>query len=221
MVNRPAGGARSKRHERAPLDWYLDDVEHVAPLFDRIDFGDSLIWDPCCGRGNILDVAQARGHLTFGSDLVERADPFRPSPRAAIRKRHAFEVDDFLVRDHLPSTGGRPLSIVCNPPYGYVDNIAERIIRKALTLPIYRAAFVVPIAFLSSNERWEFFARQFKPSHVAVLSDRPTMPPGHLAAQMATPFRGGMADYVWIAYRPPHRWRTETIWLPGPRTPGA
>jgi hypothetical protein len=35
--------------------------------------------------------------------------------------------------------------------------------------------------------------------------------------EMARPFDGGMADYVWLVFTRPHRWRTETVWLePGP-----
>jgi hypothetical protein len=31
----------------------------VEQLLSAIDFGDDLIWDPCCGAGNVLDVASA------------------------------------------------------------------------------------------------------------------------------------------------------------------
>ena len=37
-----------------------------------VDFGDDLIYDPCCGGGNILDVAKRYGHPTIGSDVIDR-----------------------------------------------------------------------------------------------------------------------------------------------------
>jgi hypothetical protein len=200
MVNRPAGGARSKRYEREPYDWYCEPAWSVRALFERIDFGDDLIWDPACGRGNVLDMAKERGHLTFGSDVVDR------------HAKHTFKRGDFLTMERPPSTKGRALSIVTNPPYSYKPDIAEAFIRKAMTLPIRRAAFLVPIAFLCSDTRWRLFERDFKPSHVAVLSQRPSMPPGSTVTD-ATEFKGGMADYVWIVWTAPHRWKTQTIWL--------
>lgn len=207
VVNRPAGGARSERHPREPHDWYCENATPVEQLFDAIDFGDDVIWDPSCGRGNILDVASRRGHRVIGSDLFDRRN---------VSRRHPWFRADFLRlgADGVPRTGGRRLSIINNPPYSYIGDICEAFIRRALELPVFRAAFVVPIAFLASNERWRFFQREFKPSHIAVLSERPSMPPGSTVTEF-TEFKGGMQDYVWVIYTAGngHRWRTETIWL--------
>lgn len=210
MVNRPAGGARSKRHERAPLDWYVEPERAVEQLFHAIDFGNDLIWDGCCGRGTVLDVADRYGHETFGSDMARRGC------------RHPFELGDILKFHSLPdpirARPGRPLSYVSNPPYGYVDNIAEHIMRHVVSrFDPRRAAFLVPIAFLASEGRHKLFTADLRPSHVCVHSDRITCPPGHLIDQMARPFDGGMADYVWVVFTRPHRWKTELLWLkPGP-----
>lgn len=202
MVNRPAGGARSERYEREPYDWYCENEKPVRQLMDALDFGDDLIWDPSCGRGNILDVAKGRGHPTFGSDIIDR------------HPRHKFQRGNFLLISKPPSPKDRALSIINNPPYSYVPDIAESFIRKALDMPIRRAAFLLPIAFLSSQERWRFFREEFKPSHIAILSERPSMPPGSTVNEY-TEFKGGMADYVWVIYSSGngHRWRTETIFL--------
>lgn len=211
MVNRPAGGARSERHEREPFDWYCEDRRPVDQLMDAIDFGDDLIYDPSCGRGNILDVAKRRGHPTIGSDLFDRYC-VRLESRAS--ERHRFFHADFLTLKRPPSPGDRALSIINNSPYSYKEGIAERFIRKALEFPIRRAAFVVPIAFLCSDERYRFFNHEFRPSHIAILSERPSMPPGSTLTRY-TKFKGGMGDYIWIIYTAGngHRWRTETIWL--------
>lgn len=207
MVNRPAGGARSIKHPREPYDWYCEDQPPVRQLFERISFADpggppDMIWDPSCGRGNILDVAKQFGHPTVGSDIIDR------------HPRHTFQRGNFLLRGKPPLCPGRALSIVNNPPYSYIEGIAESFIRKALEYPIRRAAFLLPIAFLASAERWRFFDREFRPSHIAILSERPSMPPGSTVTA-ATEFKGGMADYVWIIYTAGngHRWRTETIFL--------
>ncbi len=200
MVNRPAGGDRSKRWEREPYDWYVDPPFCTQQLMERISFGDDLIYDPSCGRGTILDVAKARGFQTFGSDIIDR------------HPRHDFKRGDFLQLQQLPPLRGRGLSIINNPPYSYIEDIAEKFMRHAVELPINRAAFLVPIAFLCSASRWRLFHQDFNPSHIAILSERPSMPPGS-QWYVGHDHKGGMQDYVWIVFTAPHRWRTQTIWL--------
>lgn len=214
MVNRPAGGARSKRWERSPYDFYCEAPRVVEQLFHGlaahgVSFDDDLIWDPCCGRGNVLDVAERYGHPTHGSDIIDR------------HARHRFTRGNVLQLSKTPGAAGRATSLISNTPYSYEDDIAERIIVHALeTFSVRRAAFIVPIAFLASQDRW---ARtrllRRRPSHVCIYRERHTMPPGHLIDQMERPFQGGMADYCAVVWTRPHRWRTETVWLPPGRFP--
>jgi hypothetical protein len=209
MVNRPAGGARSVRHKREPHDWYCEDARPVDQLMDAVDFRDDLIFDPTCGRGNILDVAKRRGHATVGSDLFERRCGVTGS---LVSARHPFSRGNVMQLRRPPSPAGRALSVMNNPPYSYEDDIAERIIRRVLGWPYRLAAFLVPIAFVCSNDRWIFFSHEHPPLHVAVLSERPSMPPGPTLTP-ATEFKGGMADYIWLIYRYGHQGPTTTIWL--------
>ncbi len=210
MVNRPAGGARSQKWERSPYDWYRESQRVVEQLFHGLadagcSFGDDLIYDPCCGMGNILDVAKRYGHPTFGSDIVDR------------HPRHRFMRGSILTQiAAMPKLEGRNTSIICNPPYSYEADIAERIITRVLeAFPVRRAAFILPIAFLASQDRWgPKRMMRWKPSHTCIYRERHTMPPGHLIDQMAKPFDGGMADYCALVFTRPHRWRTETVWLP-------
>lgn len=209
MVNRPAGGDRSKQWDRAPYDWYRESPRAVEQLMHGVEFGDDLIWDPCCGGGNVLDVAKRYGHPTIGSDVVDRY------------ARHKFFRGNILNQvSAMPKMDGRATSVICNPPYSYEKNIAEKIIVTVLErFQTRRAAFIVPIAFLASQDRWtgNKFAGQWHPSHIGIYRERHTMPPGHLIDQMENPYGGGMADYAVIYFCRPHRWRTETIWL----TPGS
>lgn len=204
MVNRPAGGDRSKKWERAPYDWYRDGPKVSQQLMAGIDFGDDLIWDPCAGTGQILDTAKAWGHPTFASDIVDR------------KPRHPFRRGNILGQiTAMPKMEGRETSVICNPPYSYEKDIAERIIVHILeTFPVRRAAFILPIAFLAGQERWGRILPKFRPSHTCIYRERHTMPPGALIDQMASPFEGGMSDYCALAFTRPHKFRTETIWLP-------
>lgn len=209
MVNRPAGSDRSKKWERSPYDFYRESPRVVQQLMHGVDFADDLIWDPCCGTGNVLDVAKSYGHPTIGSDIINR------SPR------HKFIRANILTQiPRMPVQSGRATSIISNTPYSYEEDIAERIISVCLErFNVRRAAFIVPIAFLASQDRWKNnqFAGRWKPSHTCIYRERHTMPPGHLIETMASPYEGGMADYAAVVFTRPHRWRTETIWLtPGP-----
>lgn len=171
--------------------------------------GPDLIWDPCCGVGNVLDVAARYGHETFGSDLVDRGP------------RHRFAVRDILRCTETPRHPRVQTSVISNTPYSYEDEIAERVISRVLEChAVHRAAFIVPIAFLASQDRWgPGRLLRWRPSHVCLYRERHTMPPGHLIHQMAKPFDGGMADYAVVVFTRPHRWRTEALWLPPGRFP--
>ena len=214
MVNRPAGGDRSKKWDRTQFDWYRESPRVVEQLYHGLalngatfstDAGPDLIWDPCCGVGNILDVARRYGHPTVGSDIVDR------------HPRHRFFRANVLSQvKRAPSVPGRATSVVCNPPYSYEPEIAERIITTILdSFPVHRAAFIVPVAFINSQDRWgpRRLLRR-RPSHLCVYRERHTMPPGDKIDEMVSPFAGGMADYVALVWTRPHRWRTETVWLP-------
>ena len=217
MVNRPAGGARSKKWERAPYDWYREGPKVVEQLIHGLaahdcSFGDDLIWDPCCGAGNVLDVMKRYGHPTFGSDVVDR------------HPRHQFMRGNILTQiKRVPALAGRKTSAILNPPYSYEPDIAERIIERLLEFEgLHRVAAIVPIAFLASMERWsKTRLLRRRPSHVGIYRERPTMPPGHLIHEMERPYEGGMADYCAVVFTAPHRWRTELVWLPPGTHPAA
>jgi hypothetical protein len=215
MVNRPAGGARSAKHLRAHLDWYVEPPRAVEQFFHGmaragVSFDDDLIWDGCCGGGTVLEVARRYGHEVFGSDREHRR-----GHRFPFLQHNILKLGQTPEAIRAAMARGRRLSYVSNPPYGYVKDIAEHIMRHVIeTFPVRRAAFLVPIAFLASEGRHRLFTRDIIPSHVCVHSQRVTCPPGDRIDQMADPFEGGMADYVWIVFTRPHRWRTQLVWLP-------
>jgi hypothetical protein len=213
VVNRPAGGPRSTKYERAPYDWYCESERAVEQIFAGLPdsdgqpfFADDLIWDPCCGRGNVLDVAKRWGHPTVGGDVVDR------------NARHRFIRGNVLNVTKAPRLPGRQTSVISNTPYHYEPNIAARIMEHLLQpqFDLRRLAFIVPNAFLAGQERWrgQKFQGRYRPSHTLIYTERHTMPPGHLMDTMKSPFEGGMADYAVVVFTRPHNWRTETIWLP-------
>lgn len=215
MTNRPANKNTAKEWDRAPQDWYRESPRAVEQLFHGLaqhgcrfeseDGVKDLIWDPCAGGGNVLDVAARYGHPTIASDIVDR------------HPRHRFFRANVLSQvSKAPTLPGRATSIICNSPYSYEAEIAERIITHCIeSFNVRRMAFILPIAFAASQDRWgPRRLLKFRPSHLAIYRERHPMPPGHLIDTMAKPYAGGMADYIVLVWTRPHRWRTETVWLP-------
>lgn len=170
---------------RDPHDWYCEGPEPVESLFDYLDIqGD--VYDPCCGRGNIPDVARARGHSIAATDLIDRG-----------YTRLATTHDFF----DLSFDGVTFANIIFNPPYSYQKQICENFIRKSLTLATQRVCALVPVTFLGSLERHTWFARECPPTQILFLSRRPSMPPGAKIAELgAQAFKNGKVNYCWLTY---------------------
>lgn len=193
-------------YEADPYQWYVEPEFSNSQLFDNMDFAGSLIWDPSCGKGTILDVAKERGYQTVGSDVVDR------------HPRHRFFRANYLTQTRFPKPDDRPLSIVCNPPYGTVEGVrymANRFVKKTLAeVDFYRAAFLVPIEFNCGQERFSEIYEKRPPSHVLFCCQRPSMPPGVELEKFGEGIRGdGMADYCWIVWTRGGPYRTHAIYM--------
>ncbi|MFH8652303.1 hypothetical protein ACH37Y_06260 [Sphingomonas paucimobilis] len=191
---------RATPYERAADDWYVEPQWCVEQLADAIAFEQrTIIWDPCCGRGTIPDAFRSKGYVAFGSDIVDRGGA------------HFLGAYDVLGPS-LPGAlaGFADVSAVTNPPF----KIAEAIARHLLAKPLRRVAILQQLSFLASRGRQSLFT-DYPPSDVLVLSQRPSMPPGHMIADMGDrAFRGGTTDFCWIVWTRPHDRETRTRWLP-------
>jgi hypothetical protein len=206
-------GKGGRKYPPDPHQYYREPRFAAEQVFDSLDFGGGMIWDPACGSGNILEVARDKGYRTFGSDIVDREE--RPP-------RHDFARSEFLKRRELPFAvrPGERLSIFCNPPYGRVGGVAnmgERFVRHALAHfaeRCYRLAFLVPIEFVAGQSRyWNIYSRR-RPSHVLIHCQRPSMPPGAAVAALGDKaFGEGMADYLTIVWTEGGPYRTELVFM--------
>jgi hypothetical protein len=218
---------QAEGYAQDPHGWYREPPECVDALFHRVDFRGALIWDPCCGTGNTLDVAKRHGHDTVGSDIVDRG------------ARHRFYRSNFLLATKWPQPGERPLSLVFNPPYNAPTGTTEGFILRALDLvPFDRMAVLVPANFPFGQDRYRELFGKHPPSHVAFLPKRPSMPPGaeveRLAAQ-GKDFKGGKVDFLWLIWTAGGPYQSAALWLdweppappslgrtrPGSRSPSA
>lgn len=194
---------QAEGYEQDEHAWYREPVSCVEQLFDAIHFNPGMVWDMSCGAGNILDVAKRRGFDTVGSDIVARG------------ARHPFYRQNFLTSTKWPTPRRGVLNIVNNPPFNVPPGAALSFIEKAIdTIPFDRAAFLLPIEFLAGQERYSRLFTKHPPSHVAICSQRPSMPPGkEVEALGDKAFKGGKADFCWIVLSAGGPYRTELVWL--------
>ncbi len=198
--------------DKSPLDWYVEESWLSDELIwaERQSIGSSqnfgAVWDPCCGFGNILKAFDAHGYSVFGSDLEPRGWHWLG----------AFEKQDFLGSGLIgPSVSS--FSIVANPPFSYQPGIAEAFCRRALSLATNKVAMLLPLKWLASQGRAKLFT-EHPPRTIYVLSERPSMPPGHLVAERGiAAFERGKMDFIWIVWDvriPTAVGETRTVWIP-------
>lgn len=200
------------KYPQDPHQWYREPKFTVEQIFDSLDLGGGVIFDPSCGKGNTLDVARARGYLTFGTDIVDRT---------MTDSRHGFRRANFLRLTSFPfDPGGRRVSILNNPPYGRVgdvSNMGERFVIHALDHFRERCehmAFILPIEFMAGQDRFFDIYERRKPRYSMICCQRPSMPPGAAVEDLGdAAYKGGMADYcvlVWTREPAPY---CETIFM--------
>ena len=186
---------KNSNYVRQEHDWYVEPDWCVEALADAEQFH-GAIYDPACGGGNILRVFNARGHHTYGTDIVCR-------PGGTKKRR------DFLC-DPSPFIDWRPDNIVTNPPYGnkgcarlglsirHHDD-SEQFVLRALGEARRKVAILQKVTWLGSQWRKPFFESTGL-SRVYVMSRRPSIPPG----DADVPASGGSTDYAWFVWDKGH-----------------
>ena len=179
------------------MDYYTEPAWASELLAGRERFM-GLVYDPACGSGNICKTFAARGHEVLGTDLAED----RPYGQGGV---------DFLDESWWPSFID---NIVCNPPYGGAK-VAEEFCRKALLLAKNKVCMFLPVAYLASSGRHDFFTNPLtQPQRILVLSNRPSCPPGAKLEVGDIKQAGGKTDYMWVVWTTKHATKpTEIHWL--------
>lgn len=206
-----------KGDDRHPWDWYQEDAWVTHRLCDFVDFEFDVTYiDPCCGSGTIPQALTDRGLAAFGTDKFRRTN----SP--LFLNEHDFLGDQMSLIEYW-----HPLSIVMNPPFSYQDGklvrgLAEKFVRKALSIATHKVAVLLPLKWLSSAGRYPLFS-EFPPT-IYILCERPSMPPGDKVEQLGprSAFKRGKIDYMWVVWdkRAPRMDQARTVWVP-PRSVGS
>jgi hypothetical protein len=166
---------------RDPLEWYVEELRATEQLLEVERFIGG-IWDPCCGQGNILEVALKAGYAVVGTDVVKRRDR------------------DFIQGgvDFLEQTEPRAPNVVMNPPF-FRGKGTEAFIRKALALVSGKVAAFVDLKFLAGAGRANGLWNEFPPHRIWIVTPRVSCPPGEWLAA-GNKAGGGTADWCWAVW---------------------
>lgn len=142
LGSRIAGG--NTAYSRSMSDFYPTPPECTIALLDhlRIPSG-TLVWEPACGEGHIVDVLLDRGYIVRASDIKDG--------------------EDFLFSSDL---GGAEW-IITNPPF----SLAEEFIRKSWDYGV-PFALLLKAQFWNAKRRYGLF-QDCPPSEVLPLTWRP------------------------------------------------
>ena len=193
-MNAPLRERKSHIWAPHPEEWFVEPPWVSSRLFDVEDFTGGLL-DPACGRGNILDSADAHDLPALGYD---------------IKARCANVVFDFLSSD-FPIEVAMPIvgevrHIASNPPF----DLCRPFALKALSIvgDGCKVAMIFPTRRLNAAGAW---LRRTPLKRVLYLTPRPSMPPGEvyeaLLAEGKKP-SGGKQDFCWLVW--------QRGWMPTP-----
>jgi hypothetical protein len=193
-------------YQRDELDFYAEPGWVSELLIDAEKYQGKVL-DPCCGNGNIGRAFERRRHPIRSTDYAVR-------PYGECGKDFLDPATDYGTVDH----------IVCNPPFRHT----EAFIVRALGIVRRSAAFLVPLKWLASQTRYDFFETYGRPARVYVLSNRASMPPGEFLDPDTGLFAaddpngkwkagdvpsGGAIDYCWVVFVPGYGGPTDMRWL--------
>lgn len=186
-VKTPVAAHKWPRH---PDEWYVEEAWCDRRLFDVEPIPSGMVYDPCCGRGNVLDAAAAAGHFTLGADIADRG------------AAHPVTIGDAFDIDHAGAAGA---ALVSNPPYKRAPEVVERFVGLLADGHFEKVCLLLPATFFYANTRVEW-NRAHPPARIWILCPRPSMPPGDYV-EVGGKVGGGTKDFAW------HVWTAENLLL--------
>lgn len=165
--------------ERDPHDNYETPPDAVHQLLSNVRLEGS-VWDPSCGRGNIVRALIEAGRPASGSDKY-------PWPTLGLRVGHEVQFDyDFLTC--METTH----NIVMNPPYSKADEHVRHAIRIIDSGKM--VCVLLRLTWMAAIKR----ADLLKHLHKIIIVGRLKMLPPDV------PDRGhnGAVDFAWFVFVP-------------------
>ncbi len=161
-------------NKRDPRDYYPTPKEAAVPLVQEFLKPHDYVWEPACGRGNLVEVMRDHGCKVVGSDLHDYSDQ---EPATGLH----FGLDGL---DFDPFELSNNNAVVTNPPY----SLAREFIEAFVPGP-WVTAFLLRNSIFGSIERHAMWQR-YPPAAIRFLVPRPS-------------FTGGGTDnseYAWVVW---------------------
>lgn len=173
--------------KRQKDDWYPTPEEASHALLSVETFSPT-IWECACGDGSLSWVLRDAGYKTIDTDLND----------------YGFGQGgiDFLMEQKAAAP-----NIVTNPPY----KLANQFILHAIHLGIEKHAWLLRLAFLEGQERYDSIFRLHPPADVYVFSKRLTIWRGD--ENDAWYGKTGKTAYCWMVWKKGWRGPTQMGWL--------
>lgn len=182
------GQKRVSERSRKNADWFITPDYATRAMLERELFP-RVVWDGCCGSGEMAEEIARAGYMVQASDLHDRG--------------YGKGGIDFLMERTAWAPG-----IIMNPPF----NLATQFARHAVeVLRPRKAALLLQLSFLEGMEREAWFQR-FPPSRIWVFSDRQMMWPGDLPLSARRADARGQVAFQWMVWEQFHR--NQVGWLP-------
>jgi hypothetical protein len=198
IISEPTHALNANIWEREAADWYREPKWCSRRLFDDYRF-DGIVYDPACGKKNIVNAALDHGYEAHGSDLIDRTGH---TPNIDFFN---FQGADFNDEDDF----GHCHNIVSNPPFDRLEDFALH----ALKIAKRRVALIFPIRRLPAAGVW---LEGTPLKYISYMTPRPSIPTGQvydeLEAQGKEP-SGGTQDFAWLLWDHSHVGDPTVKWL--------
>lgn len=156
------------------IDFYATPREAVEALL-KVESFNGLIYEPCSGAGAISKILEENNYYVVSSDIREDENVY------GIKKSDIFKINEYKIDN-----------IITNPPYQF----AKECILKSLEIANKKVAMLLPITFLASEKRYNFF-KETPLKKVYVFANRITMYPEFYTEKIKN---GGMKTYAWFVW---------------------
>ena len=163
------------------------------------------IFDPACGRGNIVVSARLNMVCAEGFDIQDRG-----ALSTGARPLDFLNTEDWPRR---VTFFGRVKNIVCNPPF----KLADKFVVRALELATHKVAMLLPATWHFGSKRAKWL--ETTPlARIYALTPRPSMPPGAVVLAGGKP-GGGTKDFAWYVWHQGHKGPATQHYLHRDRAP--
>lgn len=183
------GSKSVKKKLRELNNFYATHPSCTADLLGEEEFYHYVL-EPFCGVGTMSEVLKGHGHEVLSYDIVDRG---------------YGEVGDFFSVDFEK----RKYDIVSNPPY---DEYLADIVARCVELCHNKVALLMPLRYLSGQDRYKEIYKKYPPVRVYVYLERINIAQG-ADFERFNDAGANMEIYAWYIWERGYKGTTELKWI--------